>query len=242
MLFQANPQQTSYGEDIGILLLDTQVPFIRGDVGNARSYRYPVRYKRVDGLTAEAIFRHDRSHQQAMIDAAQELEREGVKAITGDCGFMALFQEQVQQAVQIPVFLSSLCQLSFMLTILPTSRSIGIVTANSVALVPEIISAAGCPDQSRLVIQGLENTCDFRAAAIEETGVLNSDRILEEVLEATQQLLRNPALGAILLECSLLPPYGHAVQRLARLPVFDYLTMIDFVHATLEKQVFPDQL
>lgn len=242
MLFHANPEQTSYGEDIGILLLDTQVPFIRGDVGNARSYAYPVRYKRVDGLTAEAIFRHDLSHQQTMVAAALELEREGVKAITGDCGFMALYQQQVQQAVGIPVFLSSLCQLSFMQTILPADRSIGIVTANAAALTPELIHAAGCPDPARLIIQGLEETSYFRAAAIEENGTLDSDRVREEVLDATRSLLRHAGLGAILLECSLLPPYSRDVQHLARLPVFDYLTMIDFVHATLYRPGFPDEL
>jgi len=51
MLFQAEKNQTSYGEAIGILLLDSGAPFIQGDVGNATTYDFPVRFKRIDGLT-----------------------------------------------------------------------------------------------------------------------------------------------------------------------------------------------
>lgn len=83
-MFHATPGQTSYGEDIGILLLDTNVPFIKGDVGNAGSYPFPVRFKRVDGLTARVIFTYDRGFAAKMVEAARELEREGIKAITGD--------------------------------------------------------------------------------------------------------------------------------------------------------------
>jgi len=96
MRFEAVKGQTSYGEAMGILLLDTFSPFIHGDVGNAASYEYPVRFKRIDGLTVERIFDHDVGFVEKMIAGARELEREGVKAITGDCGFMAIYQKEVK--------------------------------------------------------------------------------------------------------------------------------------------------
>ena len=37
-----------------------------------------------------------------------------------------------------------------------------------------------------------------------------------------------PELGAFLIECSMLPPYSKAVQDATGLPVFDFLTMIDY--------------
>jgi hypothetical protein len=240
MLFRASKHQTSYGEDIGILLLDTAVPFIQGDVGNAKSYSYPVRYKRVEGLTAEAIFAHDHSFVDAMIAAARELEREGVKAITGDCGFMALFQQEVRSAVNVPVFLSSLIQLPFISQILRDDQRIGIVTANKKVLTKELFEAVGFTHHDHIVVRGLENTVYFREAAIDEVGTLNSDRICEEVVAVAQQLAQDPSVGALLLECSLLPVYGQAVSSATALPVFDFLTMIDFVRSSLVKKSFPD--
>jgi hypothetical protein len=36
----------------------------------------------------------------------------------------------------------------------------------------------------------------------------------------------------------MLPPYGAAVQEATGLPVFDYVTMIDYVHDTVVKRRF----
>jgi hypothetical protein len=45
MIYHAREGQTSSGEAIGILLLDTSVPFIPGDVANATTYPFPVRFR-----------------------------------------------------------------------------------------------------------------------------------------------------------------------------------------------------
>ncbi|NQU62951.1 MAG: aspartate/glutamate racemase family protein [SAR324 cluster bacterium] len=241
-MFRAKSGQTSYGEDIGILLLDTFVPLIKGDVGNAKSYPFPVRFKRVDGLTAKVIFTHDHSFSEKMVAAAVELEREGVRAITGDCGFMALYQKDVSSAVSIPVFLSSLLQLPFIRSILAPGKKIGVVTANAGSLIPELVSPPELLDQKYVVISGLEDTIHFRGAAIEETGDLDFNQVRDEIVAASMELSRMLEVGAILLECSLLPPYGQAVQQATKLPVFDYMTMIHYVHSALVKFTYPVEL
>ena len=40
-----------YGESIGILMLDTKFPRIPGDIGNALTFPFPVRYRKVSGAT-----------------------------------------------------------------------------------------------------------------------------------------------------------------------------------------------
>jgi hypothetical protein len=240
MKFEANKGQTSYGEAIGILLLDTFCPFIQGDVGNATSYQYPVRFKRVDGLTTERIFAHDLSYVEKMIEGAKELEREGVKAITGDCGFMALYQEEVKAAVNVPLFLTSLLQVPFIKLTLPAQAKIGVVTANSQALTPDVLQKIGV-DGSTLLFAGLEDSPHFREAVYDETGVLDSDQLRDEVVAKALDLIdRYPDVKSILLECSLLPPYGKAVRRATGLPVYDYLTMIDYVYSAVVKESFDD--
>ena len=240
MIHKARKGQTSYGEAIGILLLDTYTPFIQGDVGNATSYNYPVRFKRVDGLTVERIFDHDLSFVEKMIDGARELECEGVKAITGDCGFMAIYQKEVKESVNIPVFLSSLLQIPFIKSTLPDQAGIGVITATARSLTPDVFKKIGVDDNA-LVISGLENLKNFKDAAIHEIGLLDSDKIRKEVVGVAKDLTaRHPEVRSILLECSLLPPYGEAVQRVTGLPVYDFLTMIDYVYSSVVKKSFSD--
>lgn len=95
MLYRANPGQVSYGESIGILLMDTYTPFVPGDVGNATTYSFPVRFQRVQGLTFDQLLTKDQALVEPLLEAGHELVKEGVRAITGDCGYMAMFQKKL---------------------------------------------------------------------------------------------------------------------------------------------------
>ncbi len=225
------------------MLLDTFTPFIHGDVGNAASYPFPVRFKRIDGLTVKRIFEHDLSLADAMVDGARELEDEGVRAITGDCGFMAIYQQKVKAAVSVPVFLTSLLQIPFIQATLDDQSQIGVITASAASLTPDVLGQIGVNDTDALIIRGLEDKPHFHGAAIEETGVLDSDKIREEVCDAAVQLVEaNPRVRSILLECSILPPYAPAVSHAVGLPVYDYLTMINYVYSALVKTQFEERM
>jgi Asp/Glu/hydantoin racemase len=241
MIYAVNRRSVSYGESIGILLLENFVPFIPGDTANATTYRYPVRFQRVPGLSVERIFSHDLSMYEIFKEKALSLYEEGVKAITGDCGFMALFQKQLAQDLDIPVFLSSLLQIPFMLSIIGQKDSITVITANSVALTDELLKGLNITDEmiSRLHIVGLEDCEEFVEAVFDEKGTLDSDKIEKCVVQHSVQAKQDfPDTKAILLECSMLPPYAHSVAEATGLPVFDYITMIDYVHDAVIKHRF----
>lgn len=239
MIYPVKPGQVSYGEAIGILLLENYAPFIPGDVANATTYSYPVRFQRVEGLTVERIFKHDLTYLEAMLKAARELVREGVRAITGDCGFMAIYQEELARSVEVPVFLTSLLQIPFISQIIAKQSKIGIVTANASSLDEFVFRQIGIEDLSRLVIRGLEKKPHFASAVIKEEGELDSVKIEAEVVSVAKELVaKNPAVRAVLLECSMLPPYGAAVQEAVGLPVFDFVTMIDYVFSVVVKRRF----
>lgn len=232
-------RQVSYGEALGILLIENFVPFIPGDVANATSYDFPVRFQRLSGFTPARLFEHDTSMVEVAIEAGRALVEEGVRAITGDCGFLAIYQNRIAGELGVPVFLSSLLQLDFLARILEPSTGIGVVTANRSALDRTVLDAVTSVADDRLVVTGLEDKQHFVSAVFHEDGMLDDQIVEREVLEATDEIMDSgKKLGAILLECSLLPPYAAAVQERTGLPVFDYNTMIRFVHSSLVRRRF----
>jgi hypothetical protein len=57
------------------------------------------------------------------------------------------------------------------------------------------------------------------------------------VIATVRDIVReHPHLGAVLFECSMLPPYARAVQDAVGLPVFDFVTMINHLHAATHRQ------
>ena len=48
----------------------------------------------------------------------------------------------------------------------------------------------------------------------------------------------HPEIGAILLECSDLPPYAWAVQEGSGLPVYDFITLINWVKASVTQRPY----
>ncbi|MBT8368561.1 MAG: aspartate/glutamate racemase family protein, partial [Deltaproteobacteria bacterium] len=107
------------------------------------------------------------------------------------------------------------------------------------SLSAELLAAVGVSDPTNLVIGGLEDSQQFYQFAIEETGSLDAGALEKEVVIVAQNMVAaNPQIRAILLECSLLPPYGVAVQDAVDLPVFDYITMINFVFEAVVKQQY----
>lgn len=226
-----------YGEPIGIIVLEARYPCIPGNVANASTFDFPVRYESASGGSIEALLgRHDEALLDGFITAAQRLEAAGVKAITGACGFMALFQNQVQRAVNVPVLLTSLLQIPFIRQI--TGRQVGVITANNESLARMDLTSIGI-ENADFVSIGMEDTHAFTSGVLEESGTLDSLAIEEEVVAKTRCLLQNnPDVGALLLECSDLPPYSHRLQKEFGLPIFDYITMIRHTASTFLHQPY----
>jgi len=191
MLYKAKKGQASYGEAIGILLLDTSfAPYIPGDVANASSYSFPVRYKVIKGLTVEKIFQKDTSFLNQLIEGGKELVKNGVRAVTGNCGFMALFQREAVQQLGVPVFLSSLLQLTFMTKMISEGEKIGIITANGKSLDDNLLREVGITDMNKFIIRGMEDKEHFRKSINEEIGWLDEEKVKKEVVSVAQEIIR----------------------------------------------------
>lgn len=68
---------------------------------------------------------------------------------------------------------------------------------------------------------------------------MNSAKVRGEMVAAAKEMVaENPDIGAILLECSDMPPYAAAVQEAVNLPVYDFTTMIRWVESAVCRKPF----
>jgi hypothetical protein len=143
----------------------------------------------------------------------------------------------VREAVKIPVCMSSLLQLPIISASLAPSRPIAVITADGTKLTNTFLARAGINVPNPIIIQGLENQSEFKAAVLDEKGSIDSALVEAEVVSATKEIKEaHPDLGAVLFECSMLPPYARAVQDSIGLPIFDFITMIDFLRAATHQK------
>ena len=72
-----------------------------------------------------------------------------------------------------------------------------------------------------------------------EKDEMDIDLAEQDVVEAALRLVAgHPEVGAIVLECTNMPPYAAAVQAATGLPVYDIYSMITWFHAGLRPRDF----
>ncbi len=219
------------GFSVGILYLDeNSYPVIPGNVANYSTFPFPVHYKLVPGCTGQRILNNDRALEKVIIDAAKQLQSEGAKVISSACGFFGNFHKQIANALEIPVYLSSLVQLPMIQVGLKPAQKIGILTAYERGLTDSLLKTCGVTDRSNLIIGDLSQGEEFSSIS-NGTGTFNNEKLRDEVVKKAVELKeKHPEIGAILLECSDLPPYAFDIQQAVQLPVYDFITLISWAH------------
>jgi hypothetical protein len=228
-----------YGAPLGILMLEARFPRIPGDMGNGTTWPFPVLYRVVSGATPEkVVLKGAAGLLPDFIDAAKEQVRLGAEAITTNCGFLSLFQREIAAAVGAPVATSSLMQVPWVQATLPPGKRVGLVTVSGSTLSPAQLEGAGVPLDTPLV--GTENGKEFFRVLIKaEKDDMDIAQAERDVVEAGKELVaRHPDVGAIVLECTNMPPYAAALQAEVGLPVYDIYSMITWFHAGLRPRVF----
>lgn len=234
-----------YGDAVGILMLDMQAPLIPGNVGNAMSYNFPVRYKVMKGLPADwwcDEIGPDETRCQLFIDAARELEAEGCKAITSGCGFFAIYQQRVAAAVNIPVFLSPLLMVPMLSRMVGEGKRVGILTAGGKHLKGDFLKTVGIDESVNYCVGGLEETEEFYNVHVTcKKKTINPAKMEAEVLAAAKKLIaENPDIGAFVFECSDIPPFARTVARETGIPVFDFIGLAHMVARAVVPVQYPE--
>ena len=228
-----------YGAPLGILMLDARFPRIPGDMGNAATWPFPVLYHVVRGATpARVVLDGAAGLLPAFLDAAAELVALGAEAVTTNCGFLSLFQRELAAHVRVPVATSSLMQVPWVQATLPPGRRVGVVTVCAASLTPAHLHAAGVAADTP--VAGTEGGREFHRVLVQaESQDLDMDLARQDVLDAGRDLLRrHPEVGAIVLECTNMPPYAAAMQAALGVPVFDIYSLVAWFHAGLRPRAW----
>ncbi len=216
---------------IGILMLDTSFERLVGDAGNAASWPFPVVIRKVEGADVTAVIdKGAKGLAPLFIEAGRQLvAQEGAIALTTTCGFLAVIQRELAAAVQVPVATSSLMQVAIVDRFLPPGKRSGVLTFDASGLSAEILQAAGAPADTP--VAGLPRDGRFQEK-VRTNRPMPLEVLQREVMAVAETFVaRHPEVGALVVECANLPTFSAAIAKATRLPVYDLITMIEWLRA-----------
>lgn len=222
-----------YGYDIGILMLDTHFPRIPGDVGNALTWNFPVLYKVVKGsMPKKVVLELTDNDIMPFVEAALELQDMGVRAITTSCGFLSMFQENLAKVLNIPIFTSALMQLPI-LSVMNVNKKILVLTANSSTLTKRHLDpVCGSVNPRNYTIVGMEHEPNFTWFTVHNWEKVDTKLCEIEILHVIDTAIQKDTYAAILLECTNMPPYRDSILKAFNLPVYDFVTLTNFIYSS----------
>jgi len=244
-----------FGESIGMIVARWWYSaIIKGHHMYASTYDFPVRIKFAENYWIKSKRDFNLSEY---VRCAKELEEEGVKAIVGSCGLIGGMQEELANAVDIPVFTSNLLVVPLVLRMLGKDKKVGILTDSSEYLLKDngkVLRGCGIqPESPRIVIKGMEESeyrdvwvTQFGGGEVEkgnwdleewevrklEPGEFNLQKVEEAIVSVAKKMVsENPDIGAIVLECTEMPLYAKAIREGTGLLVFDSVSLVKYIHA-----------
>jgi len=104
------------------------------------------------------------------------------------------------------------------------------------------LRAAGIVPELDVAVQGLDEVGGhFTESIVGDRLTLDPLRCREEHEEATRRLLaRHPDIGAIVLECTNMPPYAQAIAAVSHLPVYDITTLVRWGASSVVRGIHRD--
>ncbi len=233
--FEANGRYIAAGT-VGVIAIQLDYAKLPGNVVNPATYDFPVIFKRVE-FEIERLFAGDKTLVDDVIAAAKELEACGASVIVGACGFFAHFQDAVADAVEVPVYLSSLTQLPLIELGLKKDQKVLVFAADGASVTDDMLSHVGA-SRERLIIQNVGDRPAFEPIRY---GVkpLDNGALIDDMCQlACACCDKHPEIGAVLLECSDLPPYAADVQTACKRPVYDFVTLINWAHHAVAQRPY----
>jgi len=227
--------KTMSSVSIGILRLDYDYPPVPGDIDDPDSFSFPTFFRVVPGLTFAMCQKGEltpmvKKHMKHAVEFL--IKEKKVSVITGDCGFMFNYQDDVRRwANNIPVVLSGLQQLAVLQSTFGNQEKIMVMTANGDSMRKgaflKVMEESGVA-MDRIVIVGCQDVKGFDAVAKGEK--VDFELVEPGIVEIAQKNLeKDSSIVAILLECTELPQFADSLRFTTNKPVFDAITGVEWV-------------
>jgi Asp/Glu/hydantoin racemase len=235
-----DPQRSLSGYTVGVLCIDSHYPIIPGNAQDARTFPFPVLHGIVEGVLLPDLLRGDPKLEPLIIAAGKRLRRQGVGAIVGACGSFANYQRAAAVAFGVPTCMSVLTQVPHLLSLMPPQQKLAIYFAAKSAFTQRVRDECGIVTEhmSRLVVAEAWEVDAFRRFAARPS-LLDSEGLGAQLSEHASRLrFEHPEIGAVLLQCSDLPPFAHVFHKAMRVPVFDVTLVVEWMHAAARRRLY----
>jgi hypothetical protein len=215
---------------LGILMLDGKMADVPGCMASAATFPYPVVRRVVPGARPPASPAEVEALLPRYLEAARELEREGISVLTENCnGIMVLLQDRLAAAVSVPVITSALLMVPQIHRMMPAKR-IGVLAFHPEAVNEQVYNACGWSEQEIPIavggVAGSEAWHEF--LRLKEIPDSLRPRLEGDLIAVGRKMLdEHPDLGAFICECTLMPPANQALREALGLPVYDILNLLD---------------
>ena len=198
----------------GILVPNDKTEKKIGNLANARTFPFPVRYAIVDSISDPNATEEKISAE--IVEKAKQLELEGCRFISSTGGEFGKYQKQVAAAVDLPVYLTALSQLKWIKIGLKSSENILVLSDLPQEKAIEVFERCG-------VGKEVYNDCVFvqtNPATMDPKEVL---RYLKETV------IRQNSVKAVLLDTELFSSLEESVKSYLGINVWDMQKLMGYV-------------
>ncbi len=223
----------TYGVDVGVMLLDADLPRPVGDIANGRTFPFPIHYEVTGGATVPQVVEEAAAGLlDRFVDCGRRLVARGARVLATSCGFLAINQKELVEQVRVPLATSSLMQIPMVLRMLASDQRLCLLSVNASTLDERHFTGAGITsaEMERVLVVGMERSEHFYPVVVGQLGPLDTARARAEVVDVcVETLALHPDVTAFVFECTNLPPYSAAVRAATGLPVWDSTTLVHWL-------------
>ena len=139
------------------------------------------------------------------------------------------WSQRLASRLPIPIATSALLQIPSILSLLPANKSIAVITYDDARLSPSHLERLGIASavHHRIHIRGAP-AYGYLRRLIQDGAAYSHEGIEAELVQVFKEMAaKHGDVGAVVLECTQMPPFAEAIQRAVGpgVPIYDVYTL-----------------